>query len=185
MISLTLLDCMELCWYCLPFFSNNGSPFFKPLPVCFSGLFVALWNSLRPASNNPYKNLCSGRSWHSVQDFPWSACNAYRSWQVAVLLRPWPRALASPVQTHWCDYRGKVCVFAKFFTFCSRVVIVWNFPPLYSSNIVHSGAGLSLFATKDFKKGDLFGHYFGALYLCHRGGFQQFHAFTFASNTNK
>ena len=67
------------------------------------------------------------------------------------------------------------------FTNCACV----KFEPLYSSNIVHSGAGLGLFATKDLKKENLIGHYFGALYLCHRGGFHQFHTFTFASNTNK
>ena len=42
---------------------------------------------------------------------------------------------------------------------------------------------MGLFSTKDFKKGDLIGHYFGALYLSHRGGFHQFHTFTFASNS--
>ena len=56
---------------------------------------------------------------------------------------------------------------------------------VYSSNIVHLGAGLGLFAAKDFKKGELIGHYFGALYLCHKGGFNQFHTFTFACNTNQ
>ena len=78
------------------------------------------------------------------------------------------------MRTQWCDNRGKVCVFNKCFSFCSRVVIVWNFAPLYSSNIVHPEAGLGLFAARDFMKGEVIGHYFGALYLCHKSGFHQF-----------
>ena len=67
--SLISLDPMELCWYCLPFFWNDGLPY----------LFVALRNSLLSASNYTHKYISSGRNWDPVRHFSWSACNANRS----------------------------------------------------------------------------------------------------------
>ena len=60
----------------------------------------------------------------------------------------------------------------RIVSFTWRAVVVCNFSTFFCcSNIVHDSAGLGLFAAKDFKKGDVFGSYFGALFLGHKGVF--------------